>query len=141
MLYAVSSVPLLPVLVAVVLLAVTLAGVGGVVARRRTVGAAGGGAEALGIAEAGGPASAAWMLATAPLGLGRRSRRRSARRRTSGARRRVAILDADVAAVLGRAAFVARVGPMLGLLGTLIPFGPVWRGCRPGTCGRRRPTW
>ncbi len=41
-------------------------------------------------------------------------------------------VDVDVAARLGRLGFVSRVGPMLGLMGTLIPFGPALNGLSAG---------
>jgi len=46
--------------------------------------------------------------------------------------RRLADLETEVALQLGRLAFLARVGPMLGLLGTLIPFGPALAGLSSG---------
>lgn len=44
----------------------------------------------------------------------------------------LADLETEVALRLGRLAFLARVGPMLGLLGTLIPFGPALAGLSSG---------
>lgn len=44
----------------------------------------------------------------------------------------LAELENDVAARLARLQFVTRIGPMLGLLGTLIPFGPALAGLAGG---------
>ncbi|WP_206295398.1 MotA/TolQ/ExbB proton channel family protein [Humisphaera borealis] len=41
-------------------------------------------------------------------------------------------LESRIAVSLGRVSFLARVGPMLGLLGTLIPFGPALSGLSSG---------
>lgn len=45
---------------------------------------------------------------------------------------RLRTLETAVAARLARLAFLARVGPILGLLGTLIPFGPALAGLSTG---------
>jgi biopolymer transport protein ExbB/TolQ len=45
---------------------------------------------------------------------------------------RLRSLETTVAARLARLAFLAKVGPILGLLGTLIPFGPALAGLSSG---------
>ncbi|WP_020468800.1 MotA/TolQ/ExbB proton channel family protein [Zavarzinella formosa] len=47
-------------------------------------------------------------------------------------RKRLATVEADVADSLAKLSFITRVGPMLGLLGTLIPLGPALTGLSAG---------
>jgi biopolymer transport protein ExbB/TolQ len=47
-------------------------------------------------------------------------------------RRRLTALESDIADSLARLSFLTRVGPMLGLLGTLIPLGPALNGLSAG---------
>jgi biopolymer transport protein ExbB/TolQ len=47
-------------------------------------------------------------------------------------RRRLTNLESDIADSLARLSFLTRVGPMLGLLGTLIPLGPALNGLSAG---------
>ena len=46
--------------------------------------------------------------------------------------KRLSDLEADIADSLARLSFLTRVGPMLGLLGTLIPLGPALTGLSAG---------
>jgi biopolymer transport protein ExbB/TolQ len=47
-------------------------------------------------------------------------------------RKRLTNLEGDIADALARLSFLTRVGPMLGLLGTLIPLGPALNGLSAG---------
>lgn len=47
-------------------------------------------------------------------------------------RKRLSNLESDIADSLARLSFLTRVGPMLGLLGTLIPLGPALNGLSAG---------
>jgi biopolymer transport protein ExbB/TolQ len=47
-------------------------------------------------------------------------------------RKRLTNLESDIADSLARLSFLTRVGPMLGLLGTLIPLGPALNGLSAG---------
>ena len=137
-LYHVSSALLLPVMLAVVaLFLASLTMLGGFIReamdRRQTRQTLRAAAELA--ARSPSDPSAVWiMLSFTPSGLSRSlSRAASA---APGHRlaleKGLADLETDIAARLGRIGFVTRVGPMLGLLGTLIPFGPALAGLSNG---------
>jgi len=136
-LYQISSALLLPVMIAVVLLfAAALVMVGGFVRealeRRRTRAAV---RKATYLASSDARAPAIWdALGAAPSGLPRRMGRRAAEEPVDAIVLNKVLIDleGDVANSLGRIGFLTRVGPMLGLLGTLIPFGPALAGLSSG---------
>lgn len=137
-LYLVSTALLLPVMIVVlVLLATMLVMLGGFLREcleRRRVRAAL--RKAIGLVEQPRPdPAAAWKaMGAAPAGWPRRLMRLAAERERHAAALKKALVDVEteIADRLCRLAFLARVGPMLGLLGTLIPFGPALAGLSSG---------
>jgi biopolymer transport protein ExbB/TolQ len=137
-LYHISTALLLPVMIVVLaLLAGLLVILGGFLREcleRRRVRAALD--RAIGLMEQPHPdAVAAWKaIAATPAGWPRRLVRLAAGRERHAAAREKALVDVEteIADRLGHLAFLARVGPMLGLLGTLIPFGPALAGLSSG---------
>jgi biopolymer transport protein ExbB/TolQ len=137
-LYSISEAFLLPVLATVVILFATiLLMLGGFLReafdRRRVRRALAG---AVGLVEQPLPdGSAAWKLLLAvPVGLPHRLMQgmKPPPPTPAALERALAELETQIAARLNRLAFIARVGPMLGLLGTLIPFGPALAGLSSG---------
>jgi biopolymer transport protein ExbB/TolQ len=137
-LYQVSTALLLPVMAVVLaLLAVVLLALGGFLRecweRRRVQAAL---RNAVALVELPHPdAPAAWKaLAAARAGWPQRLVRLASGRERRPAALQKAFLDVEteISDHLGRLAFLARVGPMLGLLGTLIPFGPALAGLSSG---------
>jgi biopolymer transport protein ExbB/TolQ len=137
-LYHISTALLLPVMIVVLaLLAVMLLTLGGFLREcleRRRVRAAL--RRAISLVEQPRPdPMTAWHVLTAtPAGWPRRLVRLAAGREHQPAALEKALVDveSEIAEHLGRLAFMARVGPMLGLLGTLIPFGPALAGLSSG---------
>jgi len=137
-LYRISTALLLPVMaVVLVLLGVVLVTLGGFLREcleRRRVRAAL--RKAIALLESSRPdPTAAWKaIGAAPAGWPRRLVRLMAGREHQPAALEKALADVEteIADRLARLAFIARVGPMLGLLGTLIPFGPALAGLSSG---------
>lgn len=138
LLYQLSSLLMLPVMVLVVGLFVwTMAAVGGFVrewmeraAIRKAF------AEAISCMEEehGETRHKVWeILSQTPSGVARQFAMSCSAAASELAERKVLLdLENDIAGKLGRLGFVAKVGPMLGLLGTLIPFGPALAGLSSG---------
>jgi biopolymer transport protein ExbB/TolQ len=135
-LYEVSSALLLPVMLAVLaLFLLVLLMLGGLMREaldRRQVRAAL--RQALELLSHEPQLLAAWhALAQAPSGVLRRLTRSSPHLPDNATLAYLlADVETEVTLRLGRLAFLARVGPMLGLLGTLIPFGPALAGLSSG---------
>lgn len=87
-------------------------------------------------AHAGTPDRAAVWVALKAVGRGLPTRLASKSQTAPAdvqvAKKLLADLEADVADVIGRLSFLSRVGPMLGLMGTLIPLGPALTGLGSG---------
>jgi biopolymer transport protein ExbB/TolQ len=137
-LYGVSSALLLPILLAVLLLFLAaLIMLGGFLReacdRRRTRAAL---RRTISLLDSGdsSPRAVFAALRTAPSGLPLRFGRNAAKHPATPAAlsKALADLEAEITVTLGRIGFIARVGPMLGLLGTLIPFGPALAGLSSG---------
>jgi biopolymer transport protein ExbB/TolQ len=137
-LYAISAAFLLPVLtIVVVLFATILLMLGGFLRecldRRRVRAALGNAVNMVEQTTADGPA--AWKLLSAvPVGLPHRLMQ-GLKQPVAGPAalgKTLAELETEITGRLNRLAFIARVGPMLGLLGTLIPFGPALAGLSSG---------
>ncbi len=135
-LYVISSALLLPVVIVLLaLLAWTLCLLGGFLRElgernqvRQTL------AASLAAARRGEPPEMVWReLGQARAGLPRRFVRLTG---TAGGERTptaaLAELEHDITAAIARHSFLTRVGPMLGLMGTLIPLGPALTGLAAG---------
>lgn len=138
LLYQLSSLLLLPVMLLVVGMFVwVMVALGGFVrewadrqATRKALSLA---IERLGSEQVPDRAAVWQLLASAPSGIARTFASDCPRDATERLQRRVLMaIENTLALRLGRLGFVARVGPMLGLLGTLIPFGPALAGLSGG---------
>lgn len=138
LLYLLSTALLLPVMLIVTgLLVLMLLAVGGLLrewTERRAIREGLRSAARLSADPMATPGEIWQALADIPCGLPRRltAQRRGVPESAVAGRALLVEVESDVTNRLARLGFVTRVGPMFGLLGTLIPFGPALSGLSSG---------